>query len=39
MAVDYATEHGTALASLDDGDRITVGVEGVGELTNVCRHR
>jgi len=25
--------------SLDDGDRVTVGVEGVGELTNVCRHR
>ncbi|WP_136602989.1 fumarylacetoacetate hydrolase family protein [Salinigranum halophilum] len=24
---------------LDDGDEITVGVEGVGELTNVCRHR
>jgi 2-keto-4-pentenoate hydratase/2-oxohepta-3-ene-1,7-dioic acid hydratase in catechol pathway len=24
---------------LDDGDRVTVGVEGVGELTNVCRHR
>lgn len=25
--------------SLDDGDRVTVGIEGVGELTNVCRHR
>jgi len=24
---------------LDDGDRVTVGIEGVGELTNVCRHR
>lgn len=24
---------------LDDGDRVTVGVEGLGELTNVCRHR
>jgi 2-keto-4-pentenoate hydratase/2-oxohepta-3-ene-1,7-dioic acid hydratase in catechol pathway len=24
---------------LDDGDRVTVGVEGVGELTSVCRHR
>jgi 2-keto-4-pentenoate hydratase/2-oxohepta-3-ene-1,7-dioic acid hydratase in catechol pathway len=24
---------------LDDGDRVTVGVDGVGELTNVCRHR
>ena len=24
---------------LADGDRVTVGVEGVGELTNVCRHR
>lgn len=23
---------------LDDGDRVTVGVEGVGELTNPCRH-
>jgi 2-keto-4-pentenoate hydratase/2-oxohepta-3-ene-1,7-dioic acid hydratase in catechol pathway len=24
---------------LDDGDTVTVGVEGVGELTNGCRHR
>jgi len=24
---------------LDDGDRVTVGVEGLGELTNDCRHR
>ena len=24
---------------LDDGTEVTVGVEGVGELTNVCRHR
>ena len=23
---------------LDDGDTVTVGVEGVGELTNECRH-
>ncbi|AZH26732.1 fumarylacetoacetate hydrolase family protein [Haloplanus aerogenes] len=25
--------------SLDDGDHVTVGIEGVGELTNPCRHR
>ncbi|WP_254538552.1 fumarylacetoacetate hydrolase family protein [Halomarina litorea] len=24
---------------LDDGDRVTVGVEGIGELTSDCRHR
>lgn len=24
---------------LDDGDRVTVGVEGVSGLTNLCRHR
>ncbi|MFC5973608.1 fumarylacetoacetate hydrolase family protein [Halomarina salina] len=24
---------------LDDGDSVTVGIEGVGELTNGCRHR
>jgi len=24
---------------LDDGDRVTVGVEGIGELTNGCRYR
>ncbi|MFC6838115.1 fumarylacetoacetate hydrolase family protein [Halomarina ordinaria] len=24
---------------LDDGDTVTVGVDGVGELTNTCRHR
>lgn len=23
---------------LDDGDTVTIGVEGVGELTNTCRH-
>lgn len=23
---------------LDDGDRVTVGIEGIGELNNVCRH-
>ncbi|WP_122091248.1 fumarylacetoacetate hydrolase family protein [Halalkalicoccus subterraneus] len=23
---------------LDDGDTVTVGVEGIGELTNTCRH-
>ena len=24
---------------LDDGDTVTVGIEGLGELTNTCRHR
>jgi 2-keto-4-pentenoate hydratase/2-oxohepta-3-ene-1,7-dioic acid hydratase in catechol pathway len=24
---------------LDDGDRVTVGIDGIGELTNTCRHR
>ena len=24
---------------LEDGDRVTIGIEGIGELTNECRHR